>query len=206
MTYILGWKNQSSVFLTADTAITYNAPSIINAKKWSTMSTFGEKHILDDNNIIQEQWLKIYNIDDKLILAFAGMVNTAHATIESLKFSLNCSSWRDIKGCFKNVCQNYSGGEVQIIAGFIENENPILISYNCNTSGGFKEHEVYEPVHGGRIGEEFKTYSNRLVAILKDAKFNDEQILATICGACQSFKTSDIFLLKSHRKYFVFQS
>ncbi|WP_017730730.1 hypothetical protein [Nafulsella turpanensis] len=189
MTYITGWKNKTSVFIAADSAITYdNKASVENAKVWSDVSTFGEKHILASERVTQEQWLKIYNLEDRLILAFAGNVRTAHETIDILKFALNNSEWRDIKGCFEHVCKEYGGGEVRIIAGFIENEMPILVSYDCNSVKGYKEHDFFEPVHAGSISSEFVEYSNQLFFELRHRTINDEQNLVSICAVFQSFK------------------
>lgn len=185
MTYITGWRNQTSVFIAADSAITYELESLQNVKIWSDVSTFGEPHIIQDDKIIQEQCLKIYNFNNRVILAFAGNVSEAYEAIEWLKMVLEVNEQRDLRVIFNNIC---NGRKISIIAGFIENEQPILISVNAIGISGYKEHAVFEPAYSGTIDSKFIRYTQEFYNESKNIQHTDEQILVSMCSVIQSYK------------------
>jgi hypothetical protein len=185
MTYITGWRNKTSVFIAADSAITYEQESLQNVKIWSDVSTFGETHIIEKDKVVQEQWLKIYNFNNRLILAFAGNVSEAYEAIEWLKMVLEVNEQPDLRDIFKNIC---NGRQISIIAGFVENEQPVLISVNANGTSGYKEHLVYEAAHSGTIDKEFIRYTQEFYDEIKNVHHTDEQILVSMCSVIQSYK------------------
>ncbi|WP_027003086.1 hypothetical protein [Hugenholtzia roseola] len=186
MTYITGWRNQTSVFIAADSAITYEQESLENAKIWSDVSTFGETHIIGNDKVVQEQWLKIYNFNNKLILAFAGNVSEAYEAIKWLKMVLEVNEQPDLRGSFKYIYNTYR--KISIIAGFVENEQPVLISVNANGTSGYKEHLVYEDAYSGTIDAEFIKHTQEFYNEIRNSEQTDEQILISMCSVIQSYK------------------
>ncbi|PHN03878.1 hypothetical protein [Flavilitoribacter nigricans] len=80
MTYIAGFKNKDSVFIVGDSSITYLNKRTFKRKR----TTIGQKVIELSGQFTHEECLKIYNIENKLILGFAGQVEVALNFIQTL--------------------------------------------------------------------------------------------------------------------------
>ena len=65
MSYVLGWKTQSNVYLAADSMIT-SAPTKVDVQ-----SSFGERHICEGTISVAERALKIV-VDDDLAIGLCG--------------------------------------------------------------------------------------------------------------------------------------
>ena len=71
MTYCIGWKTDKSVFIVSDSLLSVEAKIETNQK---SMTALGEKNY-NDECILYDNALKIYNFDDKLILAASGFLD-----------------------------------------------------------------------------------------------------------------------------------
>ncbi len=209
MTYITGWKNKTSVFITADSAITYKK-DIEQIGIRDEYTSFGEKNIIMLDKIVQEEWLKIYNIDDKIILAFAGEVSEIPTAIEILECDLKDYGINKIRDALQRACL---GRRIAIIAGLYENNKPVLISMNANKEPGFKEHTEYEVVHAGSenasVMENLKRYSNEICGLLKEDedngnRYSEDEKLVLICAVMQSYRYLEINALNEGIGGFMF--
>src|SRR5690554_1088686 len=127
MTYILGWKNYSSVFLVGDSVITFEHPKSYGSKStFRDKSTFGEDHIYEEEKTVSETYLKLYNLNDYVVLAISDDLDDAHEGIKFFKLYLENDF--DIELAFIN---SFKDKDVGVIAGYMDDDVPRLISYNC---------------------------------------------------------------------------
>ncbi|QYH40007.1 hypothetical protein GYM62_14870 [Algoriphagus sp. NBT04N3] len=185
MTYILGWKNYTSVFLVGDSVITIEHPNVDgNKNTFRNQTSFGEDHIYEDGKTVSEKWLKLYDLKGKIIIAISGNVRDAYEGIESLNKAIASQAKFDLR---QEIKYSFFGKEAGIIIGFIENEEPVLISCHCNGYPSFIEHSPYEVVHSGTIHQRFKDQTQSAFSQFTKNDWNDDQILASIIAVAQSF-------------------
>lgn len=185
MTYILGWKNYSSVFLVGDSVITIEHPNVDgNKNTFRNQTSFGEDHIYEKGKTVSEKWLKLYDIEGKVIIAISGEVRDAYDGIESLKKAMASQDEFDLR---EEIKYSFFGKRAGVIIGFMENENPVLISCHCKGYLSFIEHPTFEVVHSGSINEKFKDQTQSAFSQFKMNGWNDDQILASIIAVTQSF-------------------
>jgi hypothetical protein len=183
MTYILGWKNYNSVFLVGDSVITFEHPkSYGNKNTFREKTTFGEDHIYEEEKTVSETWLKLYDLDQKVILAISGEVKDAYEGVKNFKYYLENTI--DVEGAFKHA---FEGRDVGIIAGYMVGDFPRLISYNCKGKRGFHEHSFLEVAHSGSIDSSFENQTEEFFSQIETKQWNEDQILTSIIAVTQSF-------------------
>ena len=77
MTYCLAWKKGKNIFMIADTAISMTIDNL-----QSEYNSFGEVQGLYRDYYVQEGELKIYNITNKLAIAYSGDIRQCKDIIE----------------------------------------------------------------------------------------------------------------------------
>lgn len=185
MTYILGWKNNTSVFLVGDSVITIEHPNVDgNKNTFRNQTSFGEDHINEEGKTVSEKWLKLYDLKDKIIVAISGKVRDAYDGIDSLKKSIASQAEFDLR---QELRYSFFGKEAGVIIGFIENEEPVLISCHCDGFPSFIEHSPFEVVHSGKIHQRFKNQTQSAFSQFTKNGWNDDQILASIIAVTQTF-------------------
>lgn len=166
MTYILGWKNYSSVFLVGDSVITINHPNVVGNKiTFRNRTSLGEDHIYEKGKTVSEKWLKLYELQDKVVIAISGEVKDAHGGIESLKKSMVTQEEFDLR---QEIKYSFFGKKAGVIVGFIENGKPVLISCHCAGYSPFHEHTAFEVVHSGSISDNFKNQTRSAFSQFKE--------------------------------------
>jgi hypothetical protein len=183
MTYILGWKNYSSVFLVGDSVITIEHPNTDgNRNTFRNQTTFGEDHIYEEGKTVSERWLKLYDLINRVILAISGDVEQAHEGINTFQICLD-SDW-DIEEAFE---KSFSDRDVGIIAGYMEGDVPRLVSYNSMGTKGFLDHPFLKVVHCGSIDSSFEDQTEEFFSQIEENEWSEDQILASIISVAQSF-------------------
>lgn len=116
MTYCLGWKNRNDIFVVADSAVTFTNDS---ANKLSHTS-FGEVTVKCNNTEISESITKIHDIDNKLIIGYAGNIDNALKCIEYIR-KLVISEGDSIDNAL-HIISRYTDiiNDVALIVGFFD--------------------------------------------------------------------------------------
>jgi ATP-dependent protease HslVU (ClpYQ) peptidase subunit len=184
MTYVVGFKTKKSVFIAGDSAITYNRSRAIRDK----VTSFGEKQVARKDLTIHEECLKIYNFDNKLIVGIAGNVGIALKVIDSLRDELKKGSIKE--AVTYSLFENRWPIEIAIIAGFMEKDEAILMTYNANDHK-IDFHDTSAQIGG--LNEVYREVSSDISTQLieNETSFSDDEALLMICAAHQQFVISD---------------
>ena len=200
MTYIIGWKHKQSVYISADSAVTFYAGNSAFKPK---ETSFGEAPHIDEEKIVAESALKIFTIKNKYILGHAGEINVAHDFARNLKYrleGLKPTKSEDIIFAFKKSLLECHGNsqlrENQYIFGFQHNEVPYLYSYNLGNN-----EKIKEEMDLAQIGDisQFEFQDNAIKNCVKLGKKNDlleDHFLVTVNAFMQSFGVHDYILEK----------
>lgn len=183
MTYILGWKNYSTVFLVGDSVIImehHNGDGIKNT--FRNQTSFGEDHIYEEGKTVSEKWLKLYDLDNKVILAISGDVEEAHEGIKFLKLYLETGT--DVELAIEN---SFRDKKVGILAGYMDGDVPRLISYNAKGKKGLHEHAFFEVAHSGTIDSSFIDQTEEFFSQIDSKDWSEDQILASLIAVTQSY-------------------
>lgn len=139
MTYALGWKSDSEVFLAADTALT----SPIDAMGFHTVeSSFGQEHVLNDQEEerVEERVVKLF-LRNNIGITFAGSYALAirvaasfYEKIEQEENPREALNW----ALFANPIPK--GKDLQLVVAFHDGA-PRLISFNVQHDGQIREDE-----------------------------------------------------------------
>lgn len=137
MTYCIAWKSKDSVFVVADSARTVE--SVHNIVLEKQQSAFGETSINEEGKVIEEYIHKLFQIERKVIVGFAGNVDIALETIDTFQkyFDHNnvvLSFERSI-----NSVRTENGWDVQFLLGFVDKGEPKLYSFNVDNNGILQE-------------------------------------------------------------------
>ncbi|MGX5819231.1 hypothetical protein ACWKWU_13595 [Chitinophaga lutea] len=132
MTLIIGYIYNGAVHIVADsveTILLEGAPNVILPEEFS--STMIESSIVKDGQLMIESACKIYNIRDRLILAFAGQVSEGHRMINQLIDGLVRTT--DMREYVSSFFENERPAETQYIVGFMENGTPCMYCYHSSS-------------------------------------------------------------------------
>lgn len=183
MTYILGWKNYSSVFLVGDSVITIEHPNIDgNKNTFRNQTSFGEDHIYEKGKTVSEKWLKLYDIEGKIIVAISGIVEEAHEGLKKFKICIETGMNPRLA-----IQRSFEDKEVGILIGFMEEDVPRLISYNGHGKKGLHEHTFFEVAHSGTIDSSFIDQTEEFFSQIDGKDWSEDQILASIIAVTQSY-------------------
>jgi len=174
------------VFIAADTAITVgsNVPII------TSLSSFGEVSYNEKNNYVFEALLKICLVD-KIIIAFAGNVDTALNIISVFKQFIPLKL-RICDGLEEAIssCGPYSNeNNVALIVGYYDKNGPKLISYNHDGNRNIHDHN--QCVQIGSIETKYRTSSEIIINTFLRGNLADEHMLAGVTAVLQSYGIFD---------------
>jgi ATP-dependent protease HslVU (ClpYQ) peptidase subunit len=191
MTYVVGWKSKSSVYICADSVVTVSAHQPREDLLIYKESTFGEKMYFNDSKHTTESICKIENINEKVIIAFSGEVGVAQEIIDYFRRTLeryNDYTAQLIKDSFITSINESDSDEkvhkVSFIIGLIDFDNPILMSYNRGGNRALTEHSI---VQIGSLSDSttYRYITNKLYA---DSTSLDEDCqLIVISAVLQSY-------------------
>ena len=140
MTYVLAWKTDSEVFLTADSALTTTHPNPDGHHL--ERSSFGEEHIFESDRIVEERALKLF-LQNNIAVAIAGRYDTAIQMVKSFYEGLASGSppKRALDDAIFRWYPSLRDGIVQLAVAYFD-EQPQLLYFDGqnrvdDTSGSF---------------------------------------------------------------------
>ena len=193
MTYCAAWKKDDKVFLVSDTAIS-------NEKKESEydIGSFGERFGIYDNYSVKESKIKIVKVNEKIAIAFSGIVKNAKEAINSFLINIEFNS---IEKSLKKLEESNENSDFELIIISSEEKNCI---YYFN---GLKVIEIndYVDIGSGKDKEYFsKNISyyinspNKLIELNRDDlllrrnyDFDAEEHLVDVLAYIQTLSLSD---------------
>ena len=182
MTYIVGWKSKNSVFLAADSAITRIGVPLLDR------SSFGERHLINKGELVEEAMLKLCVIKNKAIIAIAGDNRKALEVVKTFNDACDCY---DTKEAFERAiisCGPYSEDtKIGIILGYIKDGIPHLVSFTDKDN--IIEHAVF--THVGSLASYYPALTENLVNLFVIRKLADEHMLVAVSGVLQSYGIFD---------------
>ncbi len=181
MTFIYGYIINETVHIIADSAETSINYTFI--KKIDGRNSLGEIAYIDDKKIVREGAQKIYNIKDKLLLAFAGKVKVGFSVVEEINYELDRPSNNSSIG---DKLLNYFEGKNfnnHFIIGFYENNKPYLFFYHD------KDHyklidEKQVIISGGTDVPEIRSVLS--MALRQCVSWSDNHTLITLISMAQA--------------------
>lgn len=190
MTYIIGWKKNNSVFLSGDIAITRK--SKLNLR--NTQSIFGGELVNKVDLSVNEECLKIFKINNKVIASFAGDVSLALEVIKQLKSYVDED---DPLPMIKFIIERINPlDDFSIFLGVVDKENNAgLYSYNLMGDNKFLEHE--EPIQDGSLGSKYQKFTTDFCNAIVEEEISDSDILAIVNTVHQNLIIQDNLLEKS---------
>lgn len=128
MTYCIGWKTKTSVFLVGDSARTIEFPDA-EQRLTKPISTFGENSLKSKKYIVEEFQNKCYQVNNKVALAYAGDTDTAIGILQSFE---TCIDENNVVASFQKAIDSCRGEriEVQFLMAFLEAGETRLYGYN----------------------------------------------------------------------------
>ncbi len=188
MTYILGWKLESAVYLAADTALTSSR------RTDDTYTSFGELHISEPNRSVHEGCLKIFNLE-RAAIAISGNVALARSVVETFKNALPLTD-NPRSALERAVASNGpfdSARPISILVAFPDSPAPGLLSFNSDNQE-IIEHENGSLVQFGSITQRYRSMSHQMINNLVLFAREPHRFLATILAFLQSYGVHHVLL------------
>lgn len=187
MTYCLGWRTPNEAYLVADAAITSGDPV------QSPQSSFGERHIEEKSQSVEERALKIVKMGDAAI-TFAG------DTVAAREFCHIVQKWLDTgldpSEAFRNAANSIIGPPktppFRAIMAAKMGDDPLLMSFNADGTGTVKEVETV--VHIGSLDPAYFSQVGHILENVERDVDNPDARLACVLGLCQSFTVHNYIL------------
>lgn len=192
MTLITAWKNDTTIFVTGDSVVT-RRPNIhlqgfnLKTYKPKLKTNFDEEIVFTETELIEESVIKIHNIQDKLIIGYAGFGNSAVDVINSINEQI---AW-DL-GNIREIIDESAvqfGNNFQLVVGYFINGKPILLTYNLNGDHKFHDEHSWALLGSGRNHEVLKVLSIETMDFFTNkAKSHNSpnEILIQFCTLMQS--------------------
>lgn len=180
MTYCLGWRTATEVFLVADAAVTSTGPAN------SPTSSFGERHVDEAGRSVQEGALKIVRTGNAAV-TFSGDADVAtdfgHIVHARLQAGANITE--AFRSAALSVTTPLRTPAIRaLVAGQVDGI-PLLLSFNAD--GGAEIRNEQSVVHLGALDPLYTAYVDTLLAHV-ERDYTDPSIrLACVLGLCQSF-------------------
>lgn len=197
MTYIVGWKTDKSVFISADSVVTTETP---NPKLSSEFSSFGEKHFVNGNKKIEESLLKLCNINDRIIIGICGHVKTALEVIGNFKLQLKSidvikldTIEEKLRFAIISSQPLPKDKEFGLIIGFLGEKEPHLLSYNTDKTYSIERHELCVS-QGSLCNTIFSTITDKFIKLFKKGNLSDENYLIAVNSIIQSYGINNYLL------------
>ncbi|NLE04380.1 MAG: hypothetical protein GX638_06205 [Crenarchaeota archaeon] len=180
MSYCIAWKDKTSVFITADTAVT------ADRDPQSKYSSFGELHEQHKGLVVEESLLKIAAYDS-FIIGYAGEVKLATEFIFHIKLYNGDS---DLIKTVKDLVSSYNNPTtISLVIGYIRNDEPILFSYNANGDCQLIIHD--DLVQIGSAPEDLRLIMDFWIKYYVKVKLDSSHMLVCVNAILQNFGLFD---------------
>jgi len=181
MTFIIGWKEKNTVFIGGDIAISRKRKLNLS----NDVSIFGDKLINRTAKSINEECYKIFEINEKMIIAFSGNVQPALEFIDNLKKYIDKD---EIYKSLKNITDRTDAikHEFTCIMGlkYPDGKNR-LVSFNLYNDNQLRNHE--KPISSGSLNSCYRKLSITICnKIASNRNLNNHEILTTVVAHHQS--------------------
>lgn len=184
MTYCIGFKSKTAVFLIADTMITSGRNAEIE-NLYGAYTTFGE-FVEDEDYTMQDKMVKVLKLHGNVLVTFAGFVATSLEVIGILQRELKTGMNPVV--AFERVISSGPFSDVELLIGFIEKGNAKLYSYNYMNNGKFKEEHSVICLGSGKEHEYFSNQTSKLVdGLATNNKISNEKTLVFTLAFLQNF-------------------
>ena len=182
MTYIVGIRRRDSVFLAADSAITFSTSRPHHGQQRTT--SFGEAQLFEQSRSVVEAGLKLHHLGS-IAVAVAGDVAQSNRFLAHLRTAIDGhrSLTREI---MRNAIEGFDSSDelaFQLLIAMPATPEPLLFSFNAGNDRLFREHVIDEVV---QLGSPSEIHVHLLVALLRvfDARLPASQptafLVATI--------------------------
>lgn len=190
MSYVLGWKTQSNVYIAADSMIT-SAPTMI-----ADQSSFGERQIREGGISVAERGMKIV-VDNDLAIGLCGDFRIARNLASSV--ILGNRRLRDpMKAMQEMVVSNgpfTNGCEVQLIIAWRGKPGPRLFCFNDDGSCSLREAACGEGFQLGSAHTMHKNITRQLFKpLVAMERYGPAAHLTAALGLLQSYGIHDYLL------------
>jgi len=201
MTYILGWKSNTSVFISGDMAITTIGEHPQELSK--QLSSFQEKQFKASNKKIEESLQKVLNLDSRLIFGFAGDVKVASDFANNLSlraFQAKLKKPDDMVAIINQSLEDCISVDnmqkVQFIFGVMLEDKPTLFSYNAFNDCRILLHEELVQIGSLTKSPLYTNISAGLSSFFIKGTLPDERMIACVNAIIQSYGVHDNLIEK----------
>jgi len=186
MTYALGWKTESSIFMIADTGVTSQQSVMKNMPMDGLPSSLGEFNEYIKNKITEEIMFKVNNIGKDIIYSFAGDVAAGHKFSLLIKQALEYKETRAaIQVAVNSSTPLNSAHSFSAMIGFMDDDLPCLLGFNINNDNRLtEEHEI---IHLGSGTGLFQPATSSLVNTMKEMDYKRDDALVYTAAFLQHF-------------------
>lgn len=182
MTYILGWKSNSEVFLTADSALTTRSDS---PKLDLLKSSFGQEHVLETDRKVEERSSKLF-LKENIGVAMAGRYDLAIQITSAFYGKIEEGlSPRDALGWAVFLNSPFPKDATAQLAVAYFDSHPKLLSFN--SQGDYKIRNDEKIIHLGSAPPKYKVANEAWLAdILPRTKNQPGMQISSVIGVLQS--------------------
>ncbi|EGQ19308.1 hypothetical protein HMPREF9372_3704 [Sporosarcina newyorkensis 2681] len=183
VTYCIGFKSKTAVFLIADSMITSGRNREIE-EAFGEHTTFGEL-VKEESKTMQDRMIKVFKLPGNVLATFAGDVIDA---LEALGiFRKELERGLEPITAFESVSSAGPFSRIELLIGFIDQDRPKLYSYNYKGDGLFKEEHSTIHLGSGRDHEYLSGKSSQIVDSFTNDDYGDGKTLVYTLAYLQNF-------------------
>lgn len=181
MTYCVGWKSDSAVYLVADSAVESDEPPRLSH------SSFGEKHASlqgrQAGRHVQEEALKLYDLGPCGV-TFSGSVDAGRRMIDFMRNEI--AEGRDSKSAFASATRNDGlKRKVKALMAYSVGNTPRLAAFNENEDGKVRWNA--DSAHIGSISDAYVDLTEKCISGIRSTPAIPERQLAQTLALVQSY-------------------
>lgn len=183
MTLIVGWKNNNTVYIAGDSAITDPNKSEMNP---DTQTSFTEA-IVNEPKQVLDTALKVEILQNKLLVASAGNDYLCRNFIKDLYHKIKTVDSEIITVINDTITEYNHTRDCGFIFGFVRDGKPCLFSYNDSVRNLTELKEVANFTYAGSIDETVIKIIQSITTLIKKSNFDDSKTMVSLCAILQSF-------------------
>ncbi|MDW0115207.1 hypothetical protein QT711_18805 [Sporosarcina saromensis] len=182
MTYCVGFKSKTAVFLISDSLISggYDKET---REAFGTHTTFGEL-VDEEDNIMQDTRYKVFKLPNNVLATFAGDLEDSLEALAILRNELE--QGLDPINAFKSVIASGPFTHIELLLGFMHQGEPKLYSYNRMDSGLFREEHSIIHIGSGQEHPYLTEKTSQFASFLVD-NHGDEKSFIYMLAFLQNF-------------------
>jgi hypothetical protein len=188
VTYCIGFKSKTAVFLIADSLTTSGKNSQVE-DVLGEYTIFGEL-VKNGTKTMQDKRYKVYKLPGNVLATFAGDVDNALEALGIYKKELE----KGIKpiAAFEKVLSAGPFYNIELLVGFMDQDIPKLYSYNYMGNGQFKEENSIMHLGSGKEHKYLIEKSSQFVNFVINDNFGDGKCLVFTLAFLQNFSIKNL--------------